>query len=469
MIQKFSTDCPADVIDSQLLNFLSSDEQENVILVSYSHVQSYLPNTPEIKLFALVSFVSENKTANGFKSVETSLSVFLDEVSVSDALNQLEPTHASFLTFCQSHKKPIFERRKPVILQPIDIPKPWGKEVWYTGIEERGQSLVSDGNFSIPLPWLLSVGEKYWLDEKNTSPILLKILDPLPEPVFGDLYFELHEEKREVYIVTNIDKQAWPDSSGGIRFGFDQTKRAAIDNDEQFKAEYLDAVKAYQTVRTLIDAQLDECRRAESIGLNDPVSAETTQRWLEKIDDDLKQKELSCRQTMESFIHVKPLKVGDVIKVPTHTPHSLMHGVRTIEFQTPVYERKILSFAQKVLTQNHWDTESALEISSLDAPVLPELETIELGPENNSHVRVESVVTFDDFEVHRIVFSKSGDCQIPMAGEYRLVIAVNGQLSINQMSLSPEQAMLVSADANILDVSAQSDDAIVLIAKPIAV
>src|SRR5690625_7657891 len=42
---------------------------------------------------------------------------------------------------------------------------------------------------------------------------------PLPVEVVGDLYFELHEEKREVYVVTSIDPQAWPEGIGAIRYG----------------------------------------------------------------------------------------------------------------------------------------------------------------------------------------------------------------------------------------------------------
>ena len=70
--------------------------------------------------------------------------------------------------------------------------------------------------------------------------------------------------------------------------------------------------------------------------------------------------EKNLRQEMNSFTSMHTLRVGDVISIPTYTPHALQHGVRAIEFQTPHYERQILSFAQKVLTQSDWDTESAI-------------------------------------------------------------------------------------------------------------
>ena len=48
------------------------------------------------------------------------------------------------------------------------------------------------------------------------SLILLKTLNPVAEKTIGDLYYELHEKKWEVYIVTEIDKTAWPSGKGII-------------------------------------------------------------------------------------------------------------------------------------------------------------------------------------------------------------------------------------------------------------
>ncbi len=111
----------------------------------------------------------------------------------------------------------------PARLLPVRIPKPWGQEIWYTGMEARGESQIETAAGPINLSQYLSA------DPTRTcasSPVLLlKILDPKPEPVYGDLYFEVHKEKREVYIVTHVDAQVWPDGRGAIRFGMNQTKR----------------------------------------------------------------------------------------------------------------------------------------------------------------------------------------------------------------------------------------------------
>ena len=102
---------------------------------------------------------------------------------------------------------------------------------------------------------------------------------------------------------------------------------------------------------------------------------------------------------MNRFVARYPLTVGDVVIVPKLVPHALQHGVKVVEFQTPVYERKILSFGQKVLTQSHWDTVEALELADLDFAQLQAPEMLEL----DSHLRIERIVNFDTFEVRRIL------------------------------------------------------------------
>ncbi|MBT6892720.1 MAG: hypothetical protein HOA25_14560, partial [Gammaproteobacteria bacterium] len=46
---------------------------------------------------------------------------------------------------------------RPLELETVSIPKPWGREIWYSGIEQRGVSTVK----GVPLPWLLSVFGDY--------------------------------------------------------------------------------------------------------------------------------------------------------------------------------------------------------------------------------------------------------------------------------------------------------------------
>ena len=222
------------------------------------------------------------------------------------------------------------------------------------GIEERGESRVHTDGGELPL-------SKYLDAAGIAAPvILLKVLDPHPEPVRGDLYFEVHEHKREVYVVTAVDRGAWPDGKGRIRFGMSQDMRRRFADDGEFRAAYLAAVREYEGTRRSIDR-------------GDAVMAEDEARK---------------RAAMDAFTNLKSLRPSDVVVVPTWTPHALQHGTRVVEFQTAAYERYIISFAQKVLTQDGWDSERAIARLRLDPPADPAFE--EVAP------RVDRIASFDD-------------------------------------------------------------------------
>ena len=191
--------------------------------------------------------------------------------------------------------------------------QPWGREIWYTGIEARGQSRVTDGVSSIPLPWLLAVAPQSLAKGRHRQLNLLKILDPLPEEVYGDLYFEQHQEKQEVYVVTHVDDQAWPDGRGGICIGFDPAVRSEFSSDDECKIAFSEAVKEYEIVRREVDERLDECRVRDGIGANEPVMADTAKRWLATLPAELLDRELALRKSMDRFKGVKALEVGDVL------------------------------------------------------------------------------------------------------------------------------------------------------------
>jgi hypothetical protein len=302
-------------------------------------------------------------------------------------------------------------------LQPTYIPKPWGQEIWYTGVEERGIcSFQLDGR-SLPIPWLQAVMPDAAAGSAGLPLVLLKILDPCAEEVIGDLYFELHEEKREVYVVTRVDREAWPDGVGYIRYGFDPQRIAAAGSEEQFRQQYRAAVAAYENVRRAIDDLPDGQTPAA----------------------DLQRRERELRAAMDAFTHLRPLRVGDVVVVPLLMPHSLQHGVRTIEFQTPVYERQILSFAQRVLTQHHWDTQRAVAQMRLTPPPTDEFAQLP-GAEG---VRVERIVDFPDFEVRRIRVEAGAALALPACGEYALVMVVDGELALDGLVCVPEEALFL--------------------------
>ncbi|TNF03759.1 MAG: hypothetical protein EP323_07275 [Gammaproteobacteria bacterium] len=419
--------------EQTIMDWLASRPADSDVLsLCYDFSQYYLDGKPVIRLLAICQLSGGQL-------------VFTVGESRDSLCSELEAgeSPASLEQFCAYHGWPLLSADQPLKLKPVAIPKPWGQEIWYTGIEQRGLSLVTDGVSSVPLPWALSVLPQTLVAGHECSINLLKILDPLPEEVFGDLYFELHEEKREVYVVTHVNQQAWPDGVGSIRFGFDEKIIADYETEEAFKQDYLAAVKTYESTRREIDARLDEYRLAEGVGLNDPVSASQLKAWLAQLPEALLTRESQLRKAMNRFTSLLPLRVGDVVKVPLLTPHALQHGVRTVEFQTPVYERQILAFAQKVLTQSHWDSGSAVEIMSLDKPAASDLTILT----DNDNYRLEEVVSFDDFKVERLTLFVSGDrqYQLPETGNYALLMSVDGELHVGGQKLSPEEAMLVPA------------------------
>ncbi|MEH6568777.1 MAG: hypothetical protein V7709_06875 [Halioglobus sp.] len=318
----------------------------------------------------------------------------------------------------EQHDLLAYELGQPIGLSALAIPKPWGREIWYTGVEGRGVCALEHAGQHSPIPWLQAVLPGSVLGRAGEPLVLLKILDPDPEPVIGDLYFELHEEKQEVYVVTHIDKAAWPDGTGYIRMGFADEKLSQYHGDSAgFRSAYLSSVKAYERVRRQIDAIPEHGQ----------------------VDESLREQESALRTKMDAYSQLRPLRLGDVVKVPLLTPHSLQHGVRTVEFQTPVYERKILSFAQEVLTQSHWDTTEAVEQMHLQTAQPEKFETLF----DNDGVFVERIVDFSDFEVRRVRISADAELSLGPMQPYGVIMVVDGRLVLGGQYFGPEEALIV--------------------------
>ena len=294
----------------------------------------------------------------------------------------------------------------PVLLAPVYIEKPWGQEIWHTGIEKRGESsVIVDNNQSIPISLFLSLAPEQLTNSK--LPVLLKVLDPKPVKSLGNLYLEVHKEKEEVYVVTHIDSGAWPEGVGTMRYGIDQVARRSYETDQQFRAAYLSSVQEYEAIREKVDAGLDVSTTLEE----------------------------KAKLKMDRFTSVREMRLGDVIKVPTWTPHSLQHGVRVVEFQTPTYERYIISFEQRVLTQNHWDSEHAITHMTLDNPAATKHESISKG--------LEIIARFEDFNVLRTDFSKSPDVDLTMSQDYAVFMSIGGSCLVGNLEVPSETACFI--------------------------
>lgn len=462
----YTTDQPEQSINHQLAALAADGAEERCFVLAFTHRADYI--VPPVT-YALLSVIALTTTAAGQVQIHGAL--MEDSASVRRELETLTASADACARFARDHQLPWLQLNGPLQLAPVAIAKPWGQEIWYTGIEARGQAAVSAQGLTTPLPWLLTLLPESVATGHKQGLILLKILDPLAEEVFGDLYFEMHEQKQEVYIVTGIDQRAWPDGTGAIRLGFSAEVRGNYPHDEAFKQAYLDSVNEYRVVRAGIDRVLDAKRLALGIELNTPLDPTRLTGWLGELPPQLLLEEREKRRAMEQFSVLHSLHLGDVVKVPCRVPHALQHGVRTVEFQTPVYERKILSFAQKVLTQPDWDTREALANILLETPPQPPLEILYA----DDTVRVERVVVFEDFEVRRLHLRAHQSTKLDGRSHYSLVMLVAGRLTVcgkgmclnavdNQIQ---NEAFLLPIIGEDYDLVARDVDLIVLLALPL--
>ncbi len=324
-------------------------------------------------------------------------------------------------------------------LTPVHIEKPWGQEIWYSGIEARGISLIN----GTPISWVMDIyGTMLGCPD---TPLLLKILDPYPTENLGDLYFEMHEQKIEVYVVTAINREAWPGGSGAIRYGFNQKKLAEFESREAFLKAYVDQVSKYQACRNDIDERLGDHKGYEDL--------------LTTLPRALAEQEQELREQMYAFTELKPLKPGDVVTVRPLVPHSLQHGVRVVEFQTPHYERYILSFGQKVLTQDHWDTEEVFEKANTSAVAFEQPR--ELGPGQ------DLIADFDEFRVTRTQLEPGGSFELDADG-YRMLMGVQGNIVMSGKTVKAEAAFLIPKKMRVTLTNPSASPAIFLIAVEVS-
>lgn len=220
----------------------------------------------------------------------------------------------------------------PSALRPVTVAKPWGREVWYSGVEARGESGVCTTSGVEPLSHYL--GER----DRTKPVILLKAL----QATKGNLYLEVHETKSEVYVVDRID------GTGRMLLGPRPEVLARL-GEPAFRAAVRQAAVQAETGAAAVDA-------------------------------------------VQSFMNPVHLRPGDAVTIPLRVPHSLLKGVHVIEFQTPVFERKILAASQPVVTQQGWDTDAA--VATMDLAVQPRVES----PQGDG---IQVVARAPDFTVTR--------------------------------------------------------------------
>ena len=201
----------------------------------------------------------------------------------------------------------------PCALRSVTVAKPWGREVWYSGVEARGESGVCTTAGVVPL-------SRYLGERGRTKPvILLKTL----QASAGDLYLEVHETKSEVYVVDRVD------GTGRMLLGPRPEVLARL-GEAAFRAAVRHAAGQAEAGEASIEA-------------------------------------------VQSFMDPVDLLPGDAVTIPLGAPHSLLKGVHVIEFQTPTFERKVLAASQPVVTQQGWDIDAA--VAAMDLAVQPSVDS----------------------------------------------------------------------------------------------
>ena len=330
------------------------------------------------------------------------------------------------------HRAALLSSAQPLSLQTAHISKPWGYEEWYTGMEKRGVARIKTIEGSSELPYALSLFRQCYLRNHAEQLILLKSLNPAPHPVLGDLYLEMHEKKWEVYLVTKVDPLAWPSGVGIIKAGLhpQKVKSYRQSRGKNWLAPYLKdfetSIVAYENNRRRIDRLLDEMKKEAHCNPDLPLPPESTSQFLKKVPFSLQNEEKRLREDLYRYVGDHPVRVGDVITFPPYHMHSLQHGIHVIEFQTPHYERLVLMSGQKVLTQDHWDTEKALSRMKPEVYQSPALQDLEKTEEWQK----ERIVDFPDFSVERILIRPGGEYSDNTGDDYHLWVGVEGEAEL---------------------------------------
>ncbi|MBI4083695.1 MAG: hypothetical protein HY423_13905 [Candidatus Lambdaproteobacteria bacterium] len=369
----------------------------------------------------------------------------------------------------------IISSAAPLELTACTIAKPWGREIWFTGIEQRGVCGVRGAAGDTELPYALGLFPMPLVGEGVQAPILLKILDPWPDPVLGDLYLEVHREKWETYIVSRVARGAWPDGVGLLRAGLNRDVLAAHRSadpegwERKLVAEMREAIGAYEQVRRRIDALLDGLRAQRGLPRDEPEPPEPLRALLAEVPAGLREEEASLRAAVEAFLGKVSLREGDVVALPPGVLHSLQHGIEVVEFQTPTYERLIAMFAQKVVTQPHWDTEQALDwMHKAPFEPVPPRRLLEEGG-----VASERVVDFPQFQVdrYRMVPGSTFSGKTEGQGAYQLVFGTQGRGQVvlpggGVTAVVPKQALLLPAELGAYQIQTGAEGCGFLLAFP---
>jgi hypothetical protein len=237
----------------------------------------------------------------------------------------------------------------------------------------------------------------------------------------------MHTQKWEVYLVTEVDPAAWPDGVGLIKAGLraevlDAYRARGGDWAAAALGDFRAAVDRYREVRVRHDALLDAEKARRGWDPAAPLGAGAQRELTATLPEGERALEAALRSEALAFVGDVPVRVGDVVTFPALQMHCLTRGIRVVEFQTPHYERLIVMFAQKALTQSHWDTAEAVALMRAEPYRKPSPEPVGGG----RGWTAERFVDFPQFLADRLALEPGAEADLPAAAGYRLLMGVDG-------------------------------------------
>lgn len=327
--------------------------------------------------------------------------------------------------------------RRPVQLLPARVEKPWGRELWYTGVEPHGVARVACAGKVVELPDLLRDSADWGPRHASGLP-LLKALEPIADPVRGQLYLEVHESKWEAYVVTDVAAVAWPGGKAVMRLGVNRALFSAYISATHFRQDFERKLRCCEALRQEVD---------ESITHGVPPTA------------DLRRREREAYAAVDSFCGKRSLQPGDVVSIPPGVPHGLPHGVRVLEYQTQHYERLVLSSSQRLWTQADWDIGSGVAALDLASPDQPPPRTLARGQGHH----LEQILEAPCFRVFRLEIWPPSSFSMNPQSSYGLLSVLAGRGEAAGVSLRPGQNWMLPVSPGGISIESRGSEVLSLL------
>lgn len=325
----------------------------------------------------------------------------------------------------------------PFYVLPYKEPKVWGVggigEYWYGAEAGSKSSTARIGQDHVAMDRLVAAIPEDVLGKDVVRAFgsrmpLVKILTPN-----GRLSSQFHDAKNELWIVTSTSIE-----SPAIILGF--SKEAVAKHGNRVTDEYRRSLEAYgKALNALIDALENNGFKAELERTGDAeAAAKNVSAKNGAVAAALKTYE-AAEKGMKWFYNLRPVKVGDVIPIPSGTMHALGAGVEIVEPQIagptqsledgatypvryyfPGFERPR---AQKKLDVDRVG-EMKKEVVSEDKPVV-------IG-EGKGYTIEKLPGGFEDkgLEVHRITIKAGSVIEVPEVSSFHNLVALEGRARV---------------------------------------